>query len=79
MSEKSIQAPFPGVFYHRPDPDSPPFVEVGQEVQPDTVVGIMEVMKMFHELQSGVSGTIAAFAADNEQSVSAGEDLVILE
>jgi acetyl-CoA carboxylase biotin carboxyl carrier protein len=79
MSEKSIQAPFPGVFYHRPDPDSPPFVEVGQEVQPDTIVGVMEVMKMFHELPAGIAGTIASFAAGNAQAVSAGEDLVILE
>jgi biotin carboxyl carrier protein len=74
----SVQAPFPGVFYRKPDPESPEFVQVGDDVQADTVVGLIEVMKMFQEITAGVSGKVVSFEVENEGAVSAGQVLLIL-
>lgn len=74
-----IRSPVPGVFYRRPDPDSPPFVEEGDAVEPGTVVGLVEVMKQFHELCSEVSGRVRVFLIDNEDVVSAGDTVVELD
>jgi len=74
-----IRSPIPGVFYRRPDPDSPSFVEEGDSVEPGTVVGLVEVMKQFHELRSEVAGRIRAFTVDNEGVVGAGDAVVELD
>ncbi|MEU5099721.1 acetyl-CoA carboxylase [Streptomyces sp. NPDC020996] len=74
--EKAVAAPFPGVFYRRPDPESPPYVKVGDAVDAGTVVGLIEVMKMFQEVQAGASGHITAVLVENEQAVDAGQTLV---
>jgi acetyl-CoA carboxylase biotin carboxyl carrier protein len=77
--DTTIRTPVPGVFYRRPDPDSPPFVEEGDAVEPGTVVGLVEVMKQFHELRSEVSGRVRAFTKDNEDVVSAGDTVAELD
>lgn len=74
-----IRAQIPGIFYRRPDPESEPFVEVGDTVQAGTVVGLVEVMKQFHEVAAEGAGTIAAFEVDNEGVVSPGDVIVRLE
>ncbi|UGS35950.1 acetyl-CoA carboxylase [Capillimicrobium parvum] len=74
-----IRSPVPGVFYRRPDPGSPPFVEEGDEVEPGTVVGLVEVMKQFHELRSESSGRVRGFTVDNEDVVNAGDTVVELD
>lgn len=74
-----IRAQIPGIFYRRPDPESEPFVEVGDAVEPGTVVGVVEVMKQFHEVAAESAGTIAAFEVDNEGVVSPGDVIVRLE
>jgi len=74
-----IRSPVPGVFYRRPDPGSPPFVEEGAEVEPGTVVGVVEVMKQFHELRSETAGRVRAFVVDNEDVVNAGDTVVELD
>ena len=68
-----IRSQLPGIFYRRPDPDSPPFVEVGDAVEAGSVVGVVEVMKQFHEVTAESAGTIASFEVDNEQVVSPGD------
>ncbi|GAB2915996.1 MULTISPECIES: acetyl-CoA carboxylase [Streptomyces] len=77
--EKTVAAPFPGVFYRRPDPESPPFVNVGDVVEAGTVVGLIEVMKMFQEIQAGASGHVTAVLVENEQAVDAGQTLLTVE
>lgn len=60
-----IAAPLPGTFYRAPSPGAPPFVQEGDSVQPDTVVGIIETMKLMNPVHAGCSGVIAAVMAEN--------------
>ena len=59
-----VAAPMAGTFYRAPHPDADPFVEVGQTVEPGTVLCIIESMKMMHEIRAGQSGVVAAVFAD---------------
>jgi len=72
---ETIAAPMLGTFYAADGPSAEPFVEVGAEVEPDTVVGIIEVMKMMNSVRAGVSGTIVEVCAENAQLVEEGEPL----
>lgn len=73
-----ILSPLPGTFYRKPSPDKPAFKEVGDTVAPGDVIGLIEVMKSFHEVTADQAGTIAAFAVDDEEPVMAGQPLVDL-
>ena len=80
MAEKhTISSPMPGVFYRRPDPEDPMFAEEGDEVEAGDVVGLIGVMKNFHDITAEEDGTIVQFFAENEQEVDAGEDLLEIE
>ena len=74
-SGKEIPSPMVGTFYSAPSPESPPFVKVGQKVTPDTVVCIIEAMKVMNEIKAEVSGTITEVAAENGQPVQFGQAL----
>ncbi len=65
----AIAAQLPGVFYRAPQPGAPPFVEIGATVAPDTVVGIIETMKLMNPVHAGTHGTITAILAENAQMV----------
>ena len=69
----------PGTFYRRPDPESDPYVEEGDQVSAGETVGLIEVMKSFHEVKAEEEGTIARFLVENEEAVDAGQDLVEME
>lgn len=71
----TIAAPMPGTFYRAEGPGMAPFVEVGAEVEPDTVVCIIEIMKMMNSVPAGVSGTIVEVCAEDAQLVGDGEPL----
>jgi acetyl-CoA carboxylase biotin carboxyl carrier protein len=75
----TITAPMLGTFYRAEAPGQPPFVEVGLRVEPDTIVCIIEVMKMMNSVPAGVSGTIAEVVADNAELVEYGEPLFRVE
>ena len=75
----SIDAPMLGTFYRAEAPGAAPFVEVGARVEPDTVVCIIEVMKMMNSVPAGVSGTIAEVCAENAQLVEFGQPLFRVE
>jgi acetyl-CoA carboxylase biotin carboxyl carrier protein len=75
----AIPAPMLGTFYRAEAPGKPPFVEVGSPVEPDTIVCIIEVMKMMNSVPAGVSGTIAAVVADNAELVEYGQSLFRVE
>ena len=70
-----IAAPLMGRFYPRPEPGAPAFVLVGSEVQEDTVVGLIEVMKLFHTVQADVCGTITEICAPEGEFLEYGTTL----
>ncbi len=55
---RAVRAPLPGTFYRAPMPGAPPFVDAGSHVEPDTVVAIIETMKLMNSVSAGVSGTV---------------------
>lgn len=79
MADDEIRAQIPGTFYRRPDPDSDMFVEVGDTVEAGTVIGLIEVMKQFHDVVAGSAGTFASFEVDNEGIVSPGDVIARVE
>ena len=74
-----INAPMLGTFYRAEAPGAAPFVDVGAKVEPDTVVCLIEVMKMMNSIPAGVSGTIAEICAQNGELVEYGEPLFRVE
>jgi acetyl-CoA carboxylase biotin carboxyl carrier protein len=70
-----IAAPMLGTFYRAPAPGKPPFVDVGTRVENDTVVCLIEVMKMMNSVPAGVVGTIAEVCAENAELVEYGAPL----
>lgn len=74
-----IQAQFPGIFYRKPAPDKPNFVEEGDSVTAGQTVGIIEVMKTFSEIKAGSDGIIQAFGVENEGMVSPGQTIATVE
>ena len=74
----TIRSPMVGTFYAAPDPDSPPFVEIGGQVIPSTVVCILEAMKVFSEIKAEVSGTMERVLVANAQAVEYGQPLFLV-
>ncbi len=70
-----IKSPTVGTFYAAPSPDDPPFVQVGDEVKPDTIVCIVEAMKVFNQIPAEVSGTIVEILVNNGDPVEYGQPL----
>ena len=64
-----ILSPTIGTYYSRPKPDAKDFVKVGDKVTPDTIVCLVEAMKMFNEIPAGVSGTIVEILVNSEDAV----------
>jgi acetyl-CoA carboxylase biotin carboxyl carrier protein len=65
-----------GHFYARPAPDAPPFVTVGTQVEADTTVGLIEVMKLFNGVPAGAAGTVAQICVQDAQLVEFGQVLM---
>jgi acetyl-CoA carboxylase biotin carboxyl carrier protein len=74
--EVDVPAPLLGNFYEAPRPGDPPFVKPGDRVNEETVVGIIEVMKLMNPIRAGVSGTVVAVLAQNGSAVEEGEALI---
>ena len=72
---KFIQSPMVGTYYTTPSPDDPPFVKVGDKVNENTVVCIVEAMKVMNEVKAGVSGVISEICLENGQPVEFGTKL----
>ena len=75
----TVKTPLPGTFYRRPSPDAEPFVEEGATIAAGEVVGLIEIMKTFHEIRSDADGVVARFLVENEELVDAGQDIIALE
>jgi len=70
-----IKSPMVGTFYLAPDPESPPYVKVGDHVGVDTTVCIVEAMKVFNQIPAEVSGRIVAILVENGEPVEFGQPL----
>ena len=70
-----IKSPMIGTFYRSPSPDSAAYVEVGAEVGPDTVVCIIEAMKVMNEIKAETRGIITSILSDNAKPVEFGQPL----
>jgi acetyl-CoA carboxylase biotin carboxyl carrier protein len=70
-----IPSPMLGTFYRAESPRADPFVEIGERVEPDTIVCIIEVMKMMNSIPAGVAGMVAEVCPTNGQLVEYGEPL----
>ena len=76
---KEIVSPMVGTFYSAPSPETPAYAEVGQEVTEDTVVCIIEAMKVMNEIKAEMRGTIAEIVAENGKPVQFGQVLFRLK
>jgi acetyl-CoA carboxylase biotin carboxyl carrier protein len=79
LADKTVKAQMPGTFYRRPDPDSNPYVSEGDSVSAGDTVGLIEVMKSFHEVKAEDDGTVSKFLVEDEEAVDAGQDVLKLE
>lgn len=75
----TIKSPMVGTFYRTPNPESPVFVNVGDEVKPGKVVCIIEAMKLFNEIESEISGKIVKILVDNATPVEYDQPLFLVE
>jgi acetyl-CoA carboxylase biotin carboxyl carrier protein len=75
----TIKSPMVGTFYRTPNPDSPSFVNVGDDVKPGKVVCIIEAMKLFNEIESEISGKIVKVLVDNATPVEYDQPLFLVE
>jgi acetyl-CoA carboxylase biotin carboxyl carrier protein len=72
---KEVVSPMVGTFYRAPSPDSAPYVQEGQEITKDTVVCIIEAMKVMNEIKAEVQGVIAEVLVENGTPVQFGQPL----
>ncbi len=73
-----IRSHLPGIFYRKPSPEEPEFKSDGDTVAVGDVIGLIEVMKTFHELKADSAGTIDKFLLENEDPVTAGQPVLDL-
>ena len=75
----AVPAPLPGTFYRAPRPGAAPFVEVGDEVREDTVVAIVETMKLMNSVHAGTRGRVSEICLENAEPVGQGTTLMWIE
>ncbi|PCI35808.1 MAG: acetyl-CoA carboxylase, biotin carboxyl carrier protein [Flavobacteriaceae bacterium] len=75
----TITSPIIGTFYRRPTPDKPLFAEVGDNVTPESIVCIIEAMKLFNEIEAEVTGKIVKILVDDSSPVEFGQPLFLVD
>jgi acetyl-CoA carboxylase biotin carboxyl carrier protein len=70
-----IKSPIVGTFYQAPNPDTAPYIKVGDTVSPDTVVCIVEAMKVMNEIKAELAGTVVEICCKDGQAVEFGQTL----
>ena len=76
---KTIDAPLVGTFYRAASPEAESFVKVGDTVAEDSVIGIIEAMKVMNEIKAEKSGVIKEILVENGQPVEYGQPLLVIE
>ena len=79
LNVHEIRSPIVGTFYRSPSPDDDPFVLVGAEVSPGTVLCIVEAMKLMNEIEADVNGKIVKILAENGKPVEYNQPLFLIE
>lgn len=74
----AIESPMVGTFYSSPNPDSPPFVSIGAAVSNDSVVCLIEAMKVFNEIKAEITGTIERILVNSGDAVEFGQKLFLV-
>lgn len=74
-----VRAPMVGTFYRSPAPGAPPFVSIGQAIEANTTVCIIEVMKLMNSIPAGASGVVTHILVDDAQAVDAGAPLIVVD
>lgn len=74
-----VTAPMVGTFYAAPEPEAPPFTELGARVDEDDTVGLIETMKVYTSVRAGVTGTVKHLLVANAQFVEYGQELFLVE
>ncbi len=67
-----------GIFYRCPSPGAPPFVTAGDTVEPDTTIGIIEVMKLMNPVTAGVGGILSDILVEDNEQVEYGQPLAVV-
>ncbi|MBN2753652.1 MAG: acetyl-CoA carboxylase biotin carboxyl carrier protein [Candidatus Goldbacteria bacterium] len=75
----AVKSPMVGTFYRSPSPDSPPFINVGDTVEPGKTLCIIEAMKIMNEIKCEVKGKVKEILAENAQPVEYNQPLIIIE
>lgn len=73
-----IESPMVGTFYSTPSPEKPAFVSVGDNVSPDTVICLIEAMKIFNEIKAEQTGSVAKILVNNGDSVEFGQPVMLI-
>ena len=76
---RAVRTPLPGTFYRAPRPGADPFIQVGDAVAPDTVVAIVETMKLMNPVHAGTSGRVARITVENGDFAPLGTTLMLIE
>lgn len=79
MAQSEVLSPLPGIFYHRPNPDSPVFKAEGDNVAVGDVVGLIEIMKSFNEVKAERAGTFRGYRAGHGEEIMAGQPLAVID
>ena len=79
MDKMKIISPLPGTFYRKPSPEADPYKNDGDTVKAGDVVGLIEVMKNFHELKAETSGNRIVFRAEDSAPIQPGEIIAEFE
>ena len=79
LKSVEIKSPMVGTFYRAPSPESPSYVEVGQNVEPGQVICIIEAMKLMNEIKSEIKGKILEVLVDNAEPIEFGQPLFLIE
>ena len=79
VKKVEVKAPMSGVFYRKPAPDQPAYVEVGDTVKKKQVLALLETMKVFQKVKSPVNGKVAEILVENETPLKDGDSMFIIE
>jgi biotin carboxyl carrier protein len=81
MTAKKIEvrAPMSGIFFRKPSPDQPPYIEAGDTVKKKQVLGLLETMKVFQKIKSPANGKIVEIVAENETPLKDDDLIFVIE
>lgn len=79
MAQHDIVSPLPGTFYRRATPEAAAYVEIGASIASGAVVGLVEVMKQFNDVEAEIAGRIAEILVEDGEPVDAGQVLMRIE